>query len=47
MGRGDNKRTPKMRRRKAQRKLKTRIKRRTDAAKAAKKPAAPAAPKKK
>lgn len=45
MGRGDNRRTPKMKRRKSQTKLKARIQRKIDAAKAAKKPAAP--PKKK
>jgi hypothetical protein len=42
MGRGDNRRTPKMRRRKSQSKLKTRIKRKVEAAKATKKPAPPA-----
>ena len=42
MGRGDNKRGPKMRRRKSQAKLKKRIKRKIAAAKAVKKPAAPA-----
>ena len=41
MGRGDNRRTPKMKRRKSQAKLKARIKRKIEAAKAAKKPAAP------
>lgn len=41
MGRNDNRRTPKMKRRKSQRKLKARIKRRIETAKAAKKPAAP------
>ena len=41
MGRGDNRKTWKMRRKKRQAKLKTRIKRKIDAAKAAKKPAAP------
>jgi hypothetical protein len=41
MGRGDNRRTLKMKRRRSQQKLKTRIKRKIDAAKAAKKPAAP------
>ena len=41
MGRGDNRRTPKMKRRKSQAKLKARIRRKIDAAKAAKKPAAP------
>jgi hypothetical protein len=45
MGRGDNKRGPKMRRRKSQRKLKARTKRKITAAKAAKKPA-PASKKK-
>lgn len=45
MGRGDNRRTPKMKRRKSQAKLKARIHRKIEAAKAAKKPAAP--PKKK
>jgi hypothetical protein len=39
MGRGDNRSTRKMRQRKAQTKLKTRIKRKIDTAKAAKKPA--------
>jgi hypothetical protein len=42
MGRGDNRRTWKMRRKKRQTKLKARTKRRIDTAKAAKKPAAPA-----
>jgi hypothetical protein len=42
MGRGDNRRTKKMNRRKSQKKLKGRIKARIDAAKAVKKPAAPA-----
>ena len=42
MGRGDNRSTPKMRRRKSQAKLKARIKRKIEAAKAAKKPAPPA-----
>jgi len=42
MGRGDNRRTHKMRRRRSQTKLKTRTKRRVEAAKATKKPAAPA-----
>ncbi len=42
MGRNDNRRTWKMRRKKRQRKLKTRIKRHIAAAKAEKKPAAPA-----
>ena len=41
MGRGDNRRTWKMRRKKRQTKLKARTKRRIVAAKAAKKPAAP------
>jgi hypothetical protein len=41
MGRGDNRRTPKMKRRKSQAKLKARIKRKIETAKAAKKPAAP------
>ena len=41
MGRGDNRRTPKQRRRQSQAKHKARIKRRIDIAKAAKKPAAP------
>ena len=41
MGRGDNRRTLKMKRRKSQAKLKARIKRKIDAAKAAKKPVAP------
>lgn len=42
MGRGDNKRTLKMKRRRSQAKLKGRIKRKIETAKAAKKPAAPA-----
>ncbi|MGE5182586.1 MAG: hypothetical protein ACM31C_11010 [Acidobacteriota bacterium] len=42
MGRGDNRRTWKMRRKKRQRKLKARTKRHIEAGKAAKKPAAPA-----
>jgi hypothetical protein len=42
MGRGDNRKTCKMRRKKRQNKLKARIKRKIVAAKAAKKPAAPA-----
>ena len=46
MGRGDNRRTHKMRRRKSQAKLKGRIKRRIAAAKTVKKPA-PAPSKKK
>lgn len=41
MGRGDNKRTWKMRRKKRQTKLKARTKRRIETAKSAKKPAAP------
>lgn len=41
MGRGDNRQTPKMKRRKSQAKLKARIRRKIDTAKAAKKPAAP------
>jgi hypothetical protein len=41
MGRGDNRRTLKMKRRRSQSKLKARIKRRIEAAKAVKKPAAP------
>jgi hypothetical protein len=41
MGRGDNRKTFKMRRKKRQNKLKARIKRKIVAAKAAKKPAAP------
>ncbi|HWU88517.1 MAG TPA: hypothetical protein VN253_14645 [Kofleriaceae bacterium] len=41
MGRGDNRRTLKMKRRRSQSKLKARIKRKIDTAKAAKKPAAP------
>ena len=45
MGRNDNRRTLKMRRKKSQAKLKARIKRRIETATAAKKPAA--APKKK
>ena len=40
MGRGDNRKTWKMRRKKAQRKLKARTKRHIATAKAAKKPAA-------
>lgn len=39
MGRGDNRRTPKKRRLQGQRKLKARIARKRDAARAAKKPA--------
>ena len=42
MGRGDNRRTWKMRRKKRQRKLKRRTSRRIETAKSAKKPAAPA-----
>ena len=41
MGRGDNRRTLKMKRKRSQAKLKARIKRKIEAAKAAKKPAAP------
>ena len=41
MGRGDNRKTPKMKRRRSQSRLKARIKRRIEAAKAAKKPVAP------
>ena len=41
MGRGDNRRTLKMKRRKSQSKLKARIRRKIEVAKAAKKPAAP------
>jgi hypothetical protein len=41
MGRGDNRHTPKQKRRRSQAKRKARIKRRIDTAKAAKKPAAP------
>ena len=41
MGRGDNRRTPKMKRKKSQVKLKARLRRKISAAKAAKKPAAP------
>ena len=41
MGRGDNRRTWKMRRKMRQTKLKARIKRKITTAKAAKKPAAP------
>lgn len=47
MGRGDNRRSLKMRRRKSQAKLKARIKRKIETAKAAKKPAAAAPSKKK
>ena len=47
MGRGDNRQTKKMRRKRSQNKLKARIKRRVDAAKAAtKKPAATSSKKK-
>ncbi|MBC7974410.1 MAG: hypothetical protein H7138_05445 [Myxococcales bacterium] len=41
MGRGDNRHTPKMKRKRSQSKLKARIKRKIETAKAAKKPAAP------
>ncbi len=41
MGRNDNRKTLKMRRKRSQLKLKARIKRKIEAAKAAKKPAAP------
>jgi hypothetical protein len=41
MGRGDNRRTLKMKRKKSQVKLKARTKRHIEAAKAAKKPVAP------
>jgi hypothetical protein len=41
MGRNDNRKTKKMRRKRSQLKLKARIKRKIDTAKAAKKPAAP------
>jgi hypothetical protein len=41
MGRADNRKTPKMKRRHSQTRYKARIKRRIEAAKAAKKPAAP------
>ncbi len=41
MGRGDNRQTSKVKRRKSQAKLKARIRRKIDTAKAAKKPAAP------
>jgi hypothetical protein len=41
MGRGDNRQTPKMKRKRSQGKLKARIKRKVEAAKAAKKPVAP------
>ena len=41
MGRGDNRQTLKMKRKRSQAKLKARIKRKIEAAKAAKKPAAP------
>jgi hypothetical protein len=46
MGRGDNRRTLKMKRRRSQSKLKARIKRRIDTAKSSKKPAATPAKKK-
>ena len=46
MGRGDNRRTLKMRRKKSQAKLKARIKRKIETAKAAKKPAATSSKKK-
>jgi hypothetical protein len=41
MGRGDNRLTPKMKRKRSQSKLKARIKKKIETAKAAKKPAAP------
>lgn len=41
MGRGDNRQTKKMKRKRSQSKLKARIKRRITTAKAVKKPAAP------
>ena len=41
MGRGDNRQTKKMKRKRSQGKLKARIKRKITTAKAAKKPAAP------
>jgi hypothetical protein len=41
MGRSDNRKTLKMRRKRSQQKLKARIKRKIETAKAAKKPAAP------
>jgi hypothetical protein len=41
MGRNDNRKTLKMRRKRSQQKLKLRIKRKIETAKAAKKPAAP------
>jgi len=41
MGRNDNRRTLKMKRKRSQAKLKARIKRKVEAGKAAKKPAAP------
>lgn len=47
MGRGDSRRTPKMRRRKSQSKLKARTKRKVDAAKQTKAPPSGAKPKKK
>lgn len=46
MGRGDNRRTLKMKRKRSQSKLKARIKRKIDTARAAKKPAAVPAKKK-
>jgi hypothetical protein len=46
MGRGDNRRTLKMKRKRSQSKLKARIKRKIDTARAAKKPAAAPAKKK-
>jgi len=46
MGRGDNRQTSKMKRKRSQAKLKARIKRKIDTAKAAKKPAAPPSKKK-
>lgn len=45
MGRGDNRQTPKMKRKRSQSKLKARIKRKIETGKAAKKPA-PASKKK-
>ncbi|HEX2688958.1 MAG TPA: hypothetical protein VHN14_20185 [Kofleriaceae bacterium] len=41
MGRGDNRQTPKMKRKRSQAKRKARLKRKIETAKAAKKPAAP------
>lgn len=41
MGRGDNKRTLKMKRKRSQAKLKARIKKKIETSRAAKKPAAP------